>query len=213
MKAPTSQGSSNVWHTSCVSIDQHFFSLFAESSVVWGRYGAGGQGGGDGHLGLLTSPPLLCQSASRLSEEGPAKGDSSSPCLPPSPPAGDPAAAQLTKVSAHSQASRTPGNNSDSTDFEFCWLCLVTSFFVEADRIQYCGNQRASYRWIHEPLQKTQLIGTGSLRLQSEQAGSAGQSRRRVDTGQLHWQEVPPRHRQHRASVRGLPHLIARCYF
>ena len=86
-------------------------------------------------------------------------------------------------------------------------------FFVEADRIQYCGNQRASYRWIHEPLQKTQLIGTGSLRLQSEQAGSAGQSRRRVDTGQLHWQEVPPRHRQHRASVRGLPHLIARCYF
>ena len=84
---------------------------------------------------------------------------------------------------------------------------------VEADRIQYCGNRRASYRWIHEPLQKTQLIGTGSLRLQSEQVGSAGQSRRRVDTGQLHWQEVPPRHRQHRASVRGLPHLIARCYF
>ena len=60
---------------------------------------------------------------------------------------------------------------------------------------------------------KTQLIGTGSLRLQSERVGSAGQSRRRVDTGQLHWQEVPPRHRQHRASVRGLPHLIARCYF
>jgi len=31
-----------------------------------------------------------------------------------------------------------------------------------------------------------------------------------VDTGQLHWQEVPPRHRQHRASGRGLPNLIAR---
>ena len=58
---------------------------------------------------------------------------------------------------------------------------------------------------------ETQLIGTGSLRLQSERVGSAGQSRRRVDTGQLHWQEVPPRHRQHRASGRGLPNLIARC--
>lgn len=31
-----------------------------------------------------------------------------------------------------------------------------------------------------------------------------------MDTGQqLHWQEVPPRHRQHRARVGGLPNLIA----
>ena len=65
---------------------------------------------------------------------------------------------------------------------------------------------------------KTQLIGTGGLRLQSERGGggsAAGgsHSRRRVDTGQLHWQQVPPRHRQHRASIRGLPNLIARCNF
>merc|ERR1719234_1339390 len=48
-----------------------------------------------------------------------------------------------------------------------------------------------------------QLIGTGGLRLQSERVGGGGSangpqgsSRRRrvdrVDTGQLHWQEVPP---------------------
>ena len=162
MKAPTSQGSSNVWHTSCVSIDQHFFSLFAESSVVWGRYGAGGQGGGDGHLGLLTSPPLLCQSASRLSEEGPAKGDSSSPCLPPSPPAGDPAAAQLTKVSAHSQASRTPGNNSDSTDFEFCWLCLVTSFLLRLIEYNIVEIKERRIVGFMSPCKKHSWLGLGA---------------------------------------------------
>lgn len=56
-----------------------------------------------------------------------------------------------------------------------------------------------------------QLIGTGGLQLQSERGGGGGapHSRRRVDPGELHWQEVPPRHRQHRASARGLSDLIA----
>ena len=61
-----------------------------------------------------------------------------------------------------------------------------------------------------------QLIGTGGLRLQSERAQGEGgggvvASRRRVDVGQLHWQDVPPSYRQHRATARGLPDLIARC--
>lgn len=67
------------------------------------------------------------------------------------------------------------------------------------------------YRPTHRPAAH-QLIGTGGLRLQSERGGGGGSgshSRRRADTGQLHWQQVPPRHRQHRASVRGLPNLIA----
>merc|ERR1719356_1322082 len=59
-----------------------------------------------------------------------------------------------------------------------------------------------------------QLIGTGGLRLQSERAQGGGgggvvASRRRVDVGQLHWQDVPPSYRQHRATARGLPDLIA----
>ena len=61
---------------------------------------------------------------------------------------------------------------------------------------------------------KMQLIGTGGLRLQSERAQGGGgvvASRRRVDVGQLHWQDVPPSYRQHRATARGLPDLIARC--
>ena len=105
-----------------------------------GRYGAGSQGGGDGHLVLLTPPPpLLCQSASPFSKEGSAKGDSPSPCQPLSPLAGDPTAAQLTKVSADSQASWTSGNNSHPSS---------------CSRL-YCKNRRALYRWIHEPMQNT----------------------------------------------------------
>lgn len=84
--------------------------------------------------------------------------------------------------------------------------------------LQYRGNLKALYHGLLSRC-KTQLIGTGGLRLQSERVGGGGSAngqgsrRRRVDTGQLHWQEVPPRHRQHRASARGLPNLIARCNF
>ena len=89
----------------------HPFKLFNLQSVCEGGYGEGSQGGGDGHLALLTAnSPHLCCLACTLPEEGPAKGDFSSHFLPPPSFAGDPTAAKLAKVSTHSQASWTPGN-------------------------------------------------------------------------------------------------------